>query len=198
MNVVVPCAHFLEVGRTCSADSMYRMHMKNESECEPWIECYILKTVATWDKGALWSPKSIFLFHACLDGMQKQTGEQGGTGSPGRKASSRTFGTSVGLALCCCDFGVALAGAQARFFPNGGVQRMSAPFDKVSLKLWAGQGDTPPTCICESKWVPWSHGNQVGGAVRGANWAQDTLNTDQLSCLNWVLIKYLARKLSLL
>lgn len=28
------------------------------------------------------------------------------------------------------------------------------------------------------------HMEPVRGAVRGANWAQDTLNIDQLSCLN--------------
>lgn len=45
-------------------------------------------------------------------------------------------------ALCCCEAGLPLAGAQARFFRNGEGQRMSVPLDKASLKLLGvGRGD---------------------------------------------------------
>lgn len=87
-------------------------------------------------------PKILFPFPRLSIWHAKTNKKSQGAASSGCDASlMHTLDTSAGLALSCYDSRVPLLGAQARFFPSGGVRRMSMPLDKASLELLrTGQG----------------------------------------------------------
>lgn len=140
-------------------------------------------------QGSYMEPNVVFPFprlsvwHAKINKKSEDVARRSGC-----KASLRhTLGTAAGLALCCKDIRVPLAGAQARFFPNGSVQRMAMPqIDGGGAGWLLVSPFMPSTSISEPKqeWgllpsqsaVSLSHGDQMGGAVRGANYAQGTPN----------------------